>query len=324
MMLLCGLRGATVGADTHNYIDFAKGYIDKSNYNPVYIAFRQIGMYFGGHENIFLMLMAMVTYIPLYYTIKKESPLPACSVLIYMIASSRFYLETFNISRQSIAIVFLLISFCLFARMRIKSSIAALIGATCFHPSSIIVLPFYLLYYSKPLKEKYVYLLLGISVVIGLSDTTAFVSDILTQLYAFSDNGSELSYLGKYAGRELNLEWNMVGKLSHCIPISLLTAFTFSKSNSDSFLYKLMFAGTIVLNILLTNRYCERFASMLLVVQILTVPVALCELEGKRKTLLLWIIGGLALYYIFVLYQQNITIGSDYNPVMPYKFFFER
>ena len=323
MLLLCGLRAENVGADTHNYMDYALGRIDSVHFGVVYELFRNITKALGGHANMFLMILAAFTYIPLYYVIKIKSLYPMVSVLIYMIASSRFYLETFNISRQSIAIIFLLASYCYFVDKKYFGVAITYLCAVMFHVSSLFVLPFFLIDKISLPNLKLCSLILLISVIVGLSDITAFITELLDTLFSLSDSDSGFASFGRYGGRTLNLEWNIVGKLSHCIPCTLLALFTYSKSSSKSFLYKMLFFGAVILNLMLTNRFCERFASMFLISQILVIPIALSELTGFRKLLLKYFIAVLGMLYVIVLYQQYNTVGSDYYYVIPYHLFFE-
>ena len=152
MMLVCGLRSEIVGTDTERYFLFFSGSQTNDRYGFFYEAIRDINLYFGGSPSVALTFIAMLTYIPLFYILKKNSPILIISIIIYTISLSQFYLETFNIARQSLAIVFVLFAVCIFVekqprRNRILSVIICLLLALIAHKMTIIAWPFF--FFSK-------------------------------------------------------------------------------------------------------------------------------------------------------------------------------
>lgn len=318
MLLMCGLRGENVGTDTAAYLYFAEGYSDGDNLGVMYKFLRFISAKIGKSPNIFLMLMAILTYVPLTLIIVKESEKPAVSVLLYMSSTSLFFLETFNISRQAIAIVFLLWSAYYLKYDNWLLSVLYFIISFLFHP---FIFPFAIIYIINRIEIKpwIVTLCLTVSFVVGFVGVLDQIKTAVDMLYLFTE-GSDyalIEHLGKYHDRDFSATANFVGKMVHMLPVTLLCWFSYDKKTSSNNIYfKMLLVGAIVTNLFVSTLYCERIASIFTLALILVVPASLKNL-GQKSLKLVMIIGITIFLYVYTLWTIN-TNPRDYAKTVPY------
>lgn len=157
LILLAGLRGYTVGADTATYLKALDYYnavpILKLPITPLvypfdfevgYFTLTKICAFFGMSKTAFLFLIAMIIYIPVFVTIQKHSRIPYLSILSYFAFGMFTY--SLGIFRQMIAISILLCGW-KYVRERKLLMYLIFIGlAMLFHATAIIAILLYLLY----------------------------------------------------------------------------------------------------------------------------------------------------------------------------------
>lgn len=319
MWILCAFRASSVGADTHNYINYASEADIYTNWGFCYDILRIISVQLHNPQ-LFIIFMAILTYYPLYYLICHESKLPAVSSLLYMISVSRFFLETFNIARQSIAIIFFLYAILAFSKKQVGYFFFFSFCAYLFHPIILIAFPVFLLY-KMPISKSAFWILMVISWLIGLTGTGYYVNHILNDLSVWFNPGYGLAYFSHYADKQLVLNWNLTGKLVHSIPICALCILSYNNKTKNNLLFKFLFTGTLISILLMENLFCDRFVSTLVLTQILIVPDILQNNNIQSKLMRILIVL-FVFYYIFILIQQQSAPLARINNVLPYKFFF--
>ena len=317
LMMMCGLRGETVGTDTHNYISYYLGYSDVDRFGIFYNLLSQGVSLVYNDEHAFLMAMAVLTYIPLAYVITTRSTKPLLSVYMFLCASALFFLETMNLSRESIAIAWLMMFMVFWEEDKKKSALICLTIAFFAHKYAIIIIPFLLLEKLVLTERGVIFAIIG-SAAIGLIGILDHITNFLVFLSGqIADSEFYYDYI-KYASREIGSDWNIVGQLSHILPISALTYLCYCDDTKDTYLYKCLLVGTIMLNLFVSVKYCERLSSFFTISQIIVVPVALySRSNSKRKRFCL--IGLLFLLALLFIYQLNVfsrVVGLD--TVVPY------
>jgi len=321
MLLMVGLRDISVGTDTENYVSkFKENFLDSlySDYlfNLVLWSTKSITKSW----NIFLLTIAIITYLPLYFIIRKESYNPSLSLLIFVIAPSIYFFETFNILRQSISIVFLLYVYYFFQKERYVETLAFLIVAILFHMSSLIILPFLLMKFTRLSFIVVLSMLIG-SLLIGLS---GILTNLIDQFLVFDQLAAaagweSLSKFSVYGNADKSSSvLNVVGSLAHVLPLTVVCLLTYP-ANKDHLYYKIFFAGVIVLNSLIFFKYAERLISGVTILQIFLVPRSYLFGSKLMRLIISLFIILLALFFIYQMYRASINRSSD---MIPYRFYF--
>lgn len=316
MMLMCGFRAYDVGVDTHNYVDYAHlSDISRYRFGPVYPILKQISVLFPNNGTAFLMLMAILTYFPLMYISYKFSDYPALSVLMYIIPVGIFFNESFNIARQSIAIVYVLLATVMVAKQRKKIAFGLIVIAFLFHPYTFISIVVLFLDKLRLTRGRVIVLLL-ISAIIGLIGTLSGIQNFLnTLMIATSDSSNDLVLkLGKYGdGYEIESGFSVVGQLSHILPLLALCWLGINRKTLNNIYYKMMLLGCVVTNIFVSVIFCERIASTYTIAQLLSVPF-IYKTSDKRKRLALIVL----LIATALLYVYNLGGYADLPTWTPY------
>ena len=300
MMIICGLRAFDVGVDTHRYVQFAESRWDDYRWGPLFVLLKHIADFFPNTGSAFLMLMSILTYLPLLFIIKKYSRYPALSVLMFIIPVGDYFVQSMNIARQSIAIIMVLYAAVMVANKKKRNALFYIILAFFFHPytfPSVIIL-----FLDKiKLTKTTVYVLLGVSIFIGLIGTLSGIQDVLNLMMMMTaDSQSDLiSKLGKYGDYDIVSGFSMIGQLSHMLPLAAMCVLGLNKFTLDDVYYKLMLLGCVATNIFVSVIFCERIASTFTIAQILAVPYIYQTSPQRRKILvvLLIILTGMLFLY---------------------------
>lgn len=157
IILLAGLRGYTVGADTVVYLNALRHYnslpiwelpmaslVFPFDFEIGYFALTKICAFFGMNETAFLFVIAMLTYIPLFSVIKKYSSVPYLSILSYFAFGMFSY--SLGVFRQMIAISILLCGWKYIRERRPINYFLVVALAMTFHTTAIIGALLYVLY----------------------------------------------------------------------------------------------------------------------------------------------------------------------------------
>ncbi|HJC76144.1 MAG TPA: EpsG family protein [Candidatus Alistipes excrementavium] len=326
MLLLCGLRGDTVGTDTFNYLSpfSSSKQIGRTSELLFYLTYRLVPF-----PHLWLFLTACLIYVPLFGIVKKETYYAAVAVLIYMISVTKFFPESFNIIRQSIAASFILACFVDWAAERKKRSLLFLLIAVLFHNSSVIALPFLWL---KNIRFRPAVVWTGViaTFLIGLSQMfNEVIGLFILGMDAVAGDGSAigdtLSTYAAYGSNGTTFNTNFI--IGNTLPLSmmcLLTTPTSRTDRSDVFYFNIMFVTTLIANIMIAaTQYGFRLVFSLYIVQILVVANAYCYKNRIGRQLLTLFIGMLGLFYVYYLYGLSRGIAGDLDTIIPYRFFFQ-
>lgn len=304
MMLMCGFRAYDVGTDTHNYVTYASArFVDDYKWGPLYLPIKALAEMFSEEGSAFLMIMAILTYIPLIYIIQKKSLRPALSVLMYIIPCGIFFNETFNIARQSIAIVYILLAVVMLEDEKRKLSYCLVALAFFFHPYTIFFALFYFVY-KVSFTMKMVLWIMGVSMLIGVVGALSGIMSLLnTMAMMFSEADSDLlQKFAKYGnGYDIASNFSVVGTLSHMLPMVGICVLGANKYSANNIYFKMMVCGSAITNLFVSVIFCERIASTFTLSQILAVPFIYTTMNKKYR---FWLI--LLLLLTTFLYVYNM------------------
>lgn len=151
-MLFIGFRGTT-GTDTGTYISFFNYYTNTiSDWKTIDKQYAEYGFYFLSvllksiidNTDFYFLAISILTFSFLIPSLLKMSIYPIMGLIVYF---SRFMLiRDMNQIRQALAIVIIIFALKYLGENKKKAFICFVLLATCFHYSSIIILPFIFLY----------------------------------------------------------------------------------------------------------------------------------------------------------------------------------
>lgn len=163
LVLLATLRGFTVGADTKRYLDalvhysklpkkevlFAK-LVWPYDFEQGYFLLVKLCALINMPRTVFLLLVALVIYIPTFYTINRYSKIPFISILAYF--GLGFFSYSLGIFRQMMAMSFVLCGLRFIEKKQLGWYLLTVALASTFHATVLLTLPLYFLTYVQPKK----------------------------------------------------------------------------------------------------------------------------------------------------------------------------
>lgn len=154
LIILAGLRGYTVGADLNNYLGAIEYYgklpmqsvlfaklVYPFDYEIGYFIFVKLCAFLRMNNTVFLLMVAVITYVPIFKLIKKKSTMPFLSIFIYFSFGTFSY--SLGLFRQMIAISIITCGIKYIEQKKLCKYIFVIILAMMFHTTAIIMLPFY-------------------------------------------------------------------------------------------------------------------------------------------------------------------------------------
>jgi len=167
LFILLGFRDVSVGTDTINYLTIFERVVnsDYKGVEPGWIFLNNLTYYLGLKFEFLLVLTALLTLAPVYYIIKRSSVNPMLSLFFYY--TLYFYFDAFNITRQALAVVIVLVAMVQLINNKKIFFILIVLLASTFHLTALIALP--LIFVDKIPDNMLIYLLgIPISLLIGV------------------------------------------------------------------------------------------------------------------------------------------------------------
>lgn len=157
LIILAGLRGHDIGADTTVYLSALVNYRNMPHDSILlaklvypykfewgYFFLTKLCAWVGVSETLFLFLIAILSYVPIFKYIYKESNSPFLSILIYF--SFGYFSYSLGIFRQMIAINIMLCGVKYIFQKNLLRYLVCLFFAMSFHFTAIVMLPLYWIY----------------------------------------------------------------------------------------------------------------------------------------------------------------------------------
>lgn len=321
LLVLCALRGNSVCADTQHYVDIYNYNLLGERFGPLYSIIDTLCRSLNGGPHMFLAIMALITYVPLIVLVNKIET-PSLMVVVYILFPA-FFMESFNLVRQSAAIIYLLLGYVCLNNNEVKKSIIPFAIALLLHKMAIIAVPFFLLY-KLPISVKTSTILLVGSLFFGISISMTAYSSLLEQLTVLlsSNDGMSAGNIVShyYENDELIGEWSIVGMLFNTLPLTLLCfVINVEECKGNSF-YNFLLLGAIISNLFVSSAFCVRIASFFSISAVLAIPFAYNVLSQERKKMLFYCIALVFLVFVRKMWGYNIDPFS--TGLLPYEMFF--
>lgn len=318
MVLLNGLRGMTVGQDTASYYLMFSSSSISDRIEPLFAALIAACRFLGLSYNAFLVIIAILIYAPLYYAFKTWSLNPCLSFLVYIVFSTFFFVNSFNVLRNAVASSLLFLAIGYWRVHDLKKSALLLLSSVGFHYSAIVVIPFLLLAkLSKNIKPTVAIVLILLSMIIGISFPfyENLLSSVFQQISGLS--GAVMDNYSGYLGNVEESEANAKGVIMLVGPFSLLSVLSFLSKDTDKLWAILLFYGVIIGNLFVGVLYTYRLTVYLTMFSLLLVP----QLVNRHNSLIRFVT--LCLTFVMVAYfVYSLITGRTLN-ILPYKFYFE-
>lgn len=184
IIIFQGFRNYSVGTDLMGYI---RGYLNigsmpflylqYQNYEKGYVLLNKILYYVGLSDRQFLIVIALMIQIPIFYTIYKYSENYLISIFWYF--SFGNFIMTFSGLRQSIAMSIIFSSYYFILKRQKLKYLLSIFLASVFHTSALFCLILYPVYYMKIKRKKFPLIFLGLVSLFLLNDKILILAGIL-------------------------------------------------------------------------------------------------------------------------------------------------
>lgn len=295
LIFIVGFRTIEVGTDTVNY----KMYFDVVEsgkplfVEPGWLAINHFITFFNGSYETLMLLVTLLTLIPVYWACRKYSINPTLSLFFYI--TLYFYFYSFNISRQLLAISFVLMSFHFLKENRKLSFVFLVLLASTFHTSALIVLP--ALFIDKIPDKPILYIsAIVVSALVGLFGTES--------IYDFISLTSYSNYLYKL---ELG---NTVGNAIYLLLLNGFFLFILYFSGKREVYFKLFFLYIVLTNIFVRIPLGSRLIMYFSVIQVLYLPLFIYTNRKENNIFLIAVV----IIYAFTIFFKTFGAGD----ILPY------
>lgn len=314
LALFAGLR-YNVGIDYISYVtqfsylvDGYKDVVREPFFYYIVVALDKIG---GTHQFIFLVFAGITQYF-MYKAIKENSINFSLSVLLYFSVVS-FYLFTFNVVRQWVALPIFLYSIKFLKEKDPKRFFTYnVIAGLCFHVSLILLLPLYFVIDREFSKWKKT-IFIGMAVFAGLSIRTI----IAYTPYGFYVMNDELAF-------QSSIDFKIYAFFLFAIGLEFFRS-GFGDSRMTRILLNFNFVSILILIVLLFQNsgvlilVIKRMHNYFLATYIFLIPLLFQKIDEKFKN---YFLAGTYVVLIF-LFLLTIIFTGDNLQVVPYQINFD-
>lgn len=194
LIILVGIRGYTVGADTETYLQALRyyrelprgemltaGLVYPFDFEIGYFIFLKICAFIGLSDTAFLFLVAIIIYIPVFVAIYKMSKNPYMSILVYFAFSLFAY--SLGIFRQMIAMSIVLCGVDFIRDRKLLKYLLLVVLAMTFHLTAVLAVVLYIIY---PLRWKINAVMMSLLSLAALVFGSVFIKVIVTFMPQYS------------------------------------------------------------------------------------------------------------------------------------------
>lgn len=261
---------------------------------------------------IFLLVNATLTIIPLAYLLKKESPYPNLSFLLFY---SIYFLPHFmGSNRRMIAIVLVLFAFYYLYNSEKKKYFLFIFLAFLFHKSSIIGLFIYFIY-NKNFNMKYILIGLVICVLIGITGLPTKVIQMLSSFLSSNYLINSLLYYSTESVGNVSLSQMLLALARRSIFL-VLYLYVLKKNKVDSFtmyFFYIYILGFMIYSLFLGYPILQVATTYLAIVEIILFARMFTYLNFRPKIFVF----SFLLFYCFVQLLTGLAVYPD--EYMPYR-----
>ena len=306
LSLVNGLRDVSIGVDTSNYYDIwnwisqgAGDYIE-----PGWYFLNRIIQSLGGGYNLLLWIAALITFFPIGWIGRRCVHNPSLVLLFYYLIT--FYLQSFNMMRQDLAISLVFLGYMnLFSGN--KKRYFFWIALSClFHYTAFVALFVLLLPKNLISSQMKVVTLLLSSFMGSFLLTPDFLSMLIGPYAVYLQDGQGI--------RDSVLTAYVLGALVNILYVIIYK--TIKPGYRNTWFMKVYFAGIVVMNLTTQLELGTRIVLYFTILQVIVFPVYMQYNCFKNKSVAVV----LALTYAIVLFFKYLI--GDPLQICPYKFYF--
>lgn len=297
LFILLGFRSINVGTDTINYLEIFEriNYYDNKEieigWKILNTSIFNIGIGYQG----FIVLIAFITLLPVYITVKKHSVNPMFSIFFYY--TLYFYFNAFNISRQALAVVIILAAMPLLLKDKKTIYILFVLLASSFHTTALVALP--LVVINKMPNYTLIYFLgVTLSLFIGIKGFTLLYSLAPETDYAHYAEAVDTS--------------NLKAGMSFLLALNIFFFFVLFFIRERSTYFNLFFVYVMVTNITSKVPYGYRLVMYFSIAQVLFLPFFIRHNKFKGNWNIISIIA--VILYSYLLFFRSYGTGE----IFPY------
>lgn len=270
MLFIAGFRDLSVGTDTQNYFEIYE--LLRLNETPPWFTIEpgwrvlnKLAITLNtGYESV-VFIASVLTLSPVFVTIWKYSYRPFVSVLFYFLLF--FYFQSFNVTRQMIAIAFIFSGYNDYLHGRKRSFYVQLCVAVLFHYSALLALIFPAIFKYVKIKVSWALFLLPLTYVLGI----LVIPNIIQYM----------PLIGKYSVyllEEVDTSFSAPRFLINCLCLFIIL----TSAKTDNHL-KLFYIGIISFNILAFNEIAGRFALYFMTSQMMLFASINCQHKENKS-----------------------------------------
>lgn len=260
---------------TDNHLTIAQVH-DTYSFEYGYILIMKLAELMGGDYIILLGLCSLLTLAPAAYIICRYSKMPSLSCWLYLAIT--FFYNCMNFTRQSIGAAIILLCWRFFKERKHLGVLGAVIIASMFHTSMLVMLPVYIFSLIKPSKRLY-----------------GIVGGCGILVYIFSEHILEFAVtkLAPSYEKYLDSRFLTVGLspvfliVPFIIAAIIIPAYFFgNKTREGAFAASLIFCNFFIWIFITKHYIIERFSLPVYIFTLITLPDALCfwkEYFAKMK-----------------------------------------
>ena len=305
LFLISALRGDTVGADLASYLpafDTISNLIWDDvfliGWEPGYIFFNKLLSLFPTENNlIFFIATSLFAVIGYLSFISKYSKKPWLSVFLFIALG--YYLNSFNIIRQSMAMVIVLHSLIYIKKRCFWKYLLCIVCAMLFHKTAIICLLPYFFYNVRPSIGNFAIMLVG-------SYLLSFFAGPMLLSYVIDSSFSMYSLDGEASSG--------YGMLIFLLFTTLLCIQYSSKKEEYSLENQLLILACCLQFFALNFSLFSRIVVYFSVILIVLIPNLMTEIKSFKYKLFI----ESCIVAVAILYFYKIVLSSDLSGVVPY------
>ena len=307
LFVLSAYRDISVGTDTVNYQSFfyrlQAGIIQDFKVEPGWVFLNEMVLNLGGDFYSVLILSTIIVLAPIYFIAFKLSPNPMLSISLYHLLY--FYLYSFNITRQTIALSLIILGTYALLKRKKLIFIFFIAIASLFHYSAIIA-SLLLLSNKMPVNFKITSSSIVVAMFIGLFGYQALLSLISMTGYVDLLEHANYELASLYSSFLILLFYNL---------FFIFILLSISKDLKNTLYFKLFFMSFIFVNLAIRIPYGNRLFIYFTIIQIIFIPLYLNNLNPTNRRYKLYIsLAVLAYAYInFLRLMGNGEIFPYHN-----------
>lgn len=301
LFILTAFRDVSVGTDTANYevwFEMFEGGVDwlRHTVEPGWVFLNDLVIFLGGGYRLLIIFSSLLILTPLFFIAKNYSQNPMLTISLYYLLY--FYFNSWNGTRQLIAISFGLFAFVFLLKRKYLLFFLVIAFATLFHKTALLMLP--LLFADKITADKTkMIILVYIAMFIGLFGAGYMSS--LAKVLAYE------SYLDRFE------QGNLLGNFLFLLVVNSFFIFLLSFTKKINLQVKLFFVFITILNLVIRVPLGNRVVWSFAIFQILFYPYYL-EYLIKRGAGVKLLVTTVLVLYCYVLFFRDFGKGG----ILPY------